>query len=271
MVRVVPITTPPCIANGTIYERLPGKSQQVRDPLVLADLYRRGDQARREAETRGSSRISGSGWMASRRRWVFQSDSIWQQTDLGAGSGGDTEQAAQLRFAVGVAATGNPPDISARLFQNQVVETVWSELDARPTGPPAGFSPRPDPVTPSQDALTWRHQTGRPAVVTVVRAAWDGSVAVGQQLSWDSIYPNNFMATAIASEWRYADELVQRPGGFGDMYVTIIVAGGRFPRRDTTEPVVMRRGPVLAGVNEEHVASLGRELKRALGNFVPEP
>jgi hypothetical protein len=96
-------------------------------------------------------------------------------------------------------------------------------------------------------------------------------VDAGQQLSWDSIYPDTFMQTEIASEWRYAEELVQRLGGFGDLYVTIVLAGGRFPRRGTSEPVVMRRGPVLPGVDEEHVASLGRELMRALGNFATEP
>ena len=35
--------------------------------------------------------------------------------------------------------------------------------------------------------------------------------------------------------------------------------------------IVMRRGPVLPGVDDEHVASLGRELMRALGHLAPEP
>ena len=38
VVKVSATSTPPCIANGTVYERLPGKTQTLRDPLRLADL-----------------------------------------------------------------------------------------------------------------------------------------------------------------------------------------------------------------------------------------
>jgi hypothetical protein len=33
----------------------------------------------------------------------------------------------------------------------------------------------------------------------------------------------------------------------------------------------MRRGPIRPGVDDEHVASLGRELMRAVGNPEAEP
>ena len=51
----------------------------------------------------------------------------------------------------------------------------------------------------------------------------------------------------------------------------VIVAGGRFPRRSDSGPVVMRRGPLALGVPDDQVSSLGRELMRALGNPSPEP
>src|SRR4051812_18396223 len=54
VVRVAPISTPPCITNGTVYERLPGKTQTVRDPLRLADLFSRGDAARANAQARSA-------------------------------------------------------------------------------------------------------------------------------------------------------------------------------------------------------------------------
>jgi hypothetical protein len=65
--------------------------------------------------------------------------------------------------------------------------------------------------------------------------------------------------------------LVQRLGGFGDVYVAVIVAN--FPRRRGEEatPIVMQRGPLLPGVEDEHVQSLHRELMRALGRVEPEP
>jgi predicted HTH transcriptional regulator len=45
VVAVTPTSTPPGLANGTVYERLPGKTETVRDPQRLADLYARGDAA----------------------------------------------------------------------------------------------------------------------------------------------------------------------------------------------------------------------------------
>ncbi|HLM31211.1 MAG TPA: hypothetical protein VK326_06070, partial [Solirubrobacterales bacterium] len=70
---------------------------------------------------------------------------------------------------------------------------------------------------------------------------------------------------------RRAEQLVERLGGFGDIYITVVVAGGRFPRRRDTGHIIMRRGPLIIPVDDEHVASLGRELMRAVGNPVPEP
>jgi hypothetical protein len=50
VIRVRSTSTPPCIANGTVYERLPGKTPPVRDPVRLASLFGRGDEARKLAE-----------------------------------------------------------------------------------------------------------------------------------------------------------------------------------------------------------------------------
>jgi hypothetical protein len=52
VIRVNPTPTPPCIANGTVYERIPGKTQTVRDPIRLAALFAQGDDARRSARDR---------------------------------------------------------------------------------------------------------------------------------------------------------------------------------------------------------------------------
>ncbi|MDA0183642.1 hypothetical protein OJ997_25260 [Solirubrobacter phytolaccae] len=180
---------------------------------------------------------------------------------------------APVRFAVGVAATGNPPDISARLFKTDFAERIWNQLLDRPSGLPAGFyADSPDPVTWSQEALTWRHQMGgNVRSITVARAAWDASAAVGERLAMDDVYPDNFAETRIASRWVIADQLVSDLGGFGDVYVTIVIAGGHFPRRNSNEHIVMRRGPLLPGVDKAQVSSLDREFMRAVGNLAPEP
>jgi hypothetical protein len=104
-----------------------------------------------------------------------------------------------------------------------------------------------------------------------VRAAWDGSAAVGQKVATEDVYPDSLAEERIAPEWRLADQLVDRLGGFGDCYVTVLVAGGRFPRRRDPDPIVMRRGPMRPGVADEHAKSLGRELMRAVGNPAAEP
>ncbi|WP_270028041.1 hypothetical protein [Solirubrobacter phytolaccae] len=87
----------------------------------------------------------------------------------------------------------------------------------------------------------------------------------------DDVYPDNFAETRIASRWVIADQLVSDLGGFGDVYVTIVIAGGHFPRRNSNEHIVMRRGPLLPGVDKAQVSSLDREFMRAVGNLAPEP
>ena len=81
----------------------------------------------------------------------------------------------------------------------------------------------------------------------------------------------------MAPAWEMADRVVERLRGFGDVYMTVVIGGGRFSGwsddDNDLEPryVVMQRGPMLPGVDEERVASLGRELKRVLGYAEPEP
>jgi hypothetical protein len=118
----------------------------------------------------------------------------------------------------------------------------------------------------------WRHQVVGPLnSITVVRAAWDGSSAVGQELATEDVYPDSLAESRIGPEVRRAEQLVERLGGFGDIYITVLVAGGRFPRRRDAGHIVMRRGPLVLPVNDEQIASLGRELMRAVGNPEPEP
>jgi hypothetical protein len=275
IVRVRPIATPPCIANGTVYERLPGKSQQVRDPLVLADLYRRGDAARREAQARADRAAQAvlEDWLDG-EAGTFRTQGIQLASTSDAEDEQSFEEPGHVRYAVGVAATGNPPNIAARLFRMSLVEDVWTELRDRPgSGLPPGWGNAPDPVAWSQEALTWRHQTqGNVNGITIVRAAWDGSVAMGQKLTMDSFYPDSLASGRIGPDWRFADKFIaERLHGFGDMYVTVLVAGTNVPNRRRPERVLLRRGPVLPGVDDELVASLSRELMRAMGNPEPEP
>lgn len=269
VVRVRPIATPPCMANGTVYERLPGKTQVVRDPLRLSDLFARGDAARKQAQAhadRAAGAVLGDWLEGEHGRFERPGVLLGPPEDI------DPEQDERdyIRFTVGVAATGYPPNISSRLFRNSLAVEIWERLRDRPLGLPPGFGTSPDPVYWSQEALTWRHQSiGNLNAITVVRAAWDGSVAAGQKLATEDVYPDRFAEGRVGPHWVWANELVDRLGGYGDVYVTVLVAG-RFPRVGK-QRVVMRRGPLSPGVEPGHIASFGRELMRALGHPGEEP
>jgi hypothetical protein len=222
-----------------VYERLPGRSQVVRDPLRLASLFTRGDQARQDAQARADRaalallrELQGeAGAFHTKRVLVVELDE--DDPEIAAQKAeAEAREKAAIRFSVGVATTGNPPNIAGRLFRTELVEDVWKKL--------------------------------------VVRAAWDGSVAAGQRVASDEFYPDHFAASRVADEWRFADELVAQLGGFGDVYVTVLVSG-QFRYRKESGHIAMRRGPILPGVGDEHVASLGREMMRAVGNIAPEP
>jgi hypothetical protein len=272
VVRVRPVSTPPCLTNGTVFERLPGKSQVVRDPLRLAELFSRGDAARKGAQARADQAA----------RAVLED---WLEGDAGrfqhpATQSPESDQSDPdkdfVRFAVGVASTGTPPNIAGRLFNHEFAVDVWERQGregAVSVGAGTVFGGPTDHVYWSQSALTWRHQLSGLAPVasiSILRAAWDGSAAAGEKIATEDALPDSLAQSRIAPQWKWADELLGRIGGFGDVYVTVVVTGGSFSR-ENDGPVFMRRGPLLPGVETQHVASFGRELMRAAGNPEPEP
>jgi hypothetical protein len=255
VVRVAPTSTPPCITNGTVYERLPGKSQTVRDPARLAELFSRGDDARRAAAARAdrAAQLVMNNWLEG------DPDVFGAQPEPEEALPEDDSE--HIRFAVGVAATGNSPDTAGRLFQADFAEAIQTRLRERAQLPglPAGvYSGPPAYVFWSQDALTWRHRaTGLIDATRVVRAASDGSAAAGEVVATEDVLPKHFADIQLAPAWRLADQLLERLGGFGDVYVTVLIAGGRFRMRRDRGRIVIRRGPLLPGVEDDHVASVG--------------
>jgi hypothetical protein len=262
VIRVQPTSTPPCITNGTVYERIPGRTSPVRDPQRLTGLFSRGDEARRQARA-----------VADRVAQLALA-TVTAEADRQGGEGEQTPLRA-IRSAVGVAATGHPPDVASQLFRDDFAVKYWEHLRDLPTGLPAGFGRPPDPIEWSQTALMWRREV-RGAIQDydiVLRASWDGAAAVAERIAAEDAYLDSLVEHRVGPAWRLADEVVQHLGGFGDFYVTVLFAGGRFPRRPGPEDEIlaMRRGPLLAGVDETHLASLGRELLRSLRSPTPEP
>ena len=171
VVYVAPTSTPPCIANGTVYERIPGKTQEVRDPQRLASLFAQGDQARAQAQARADRAAS-----TMIRDWLPGGSAEFVPRELAAIASEtpeDEDTRQFLRFAVAVSATGNTPDVSSRLFHNDFATEVWTELRDRPGNLPGWLHDTPpDAVYWSQEALTWRQvRTVDPVKsLTVVRA-----------------------------------------------------------------------------------------------------
>jgi hypothetical protein len=263
VIRVTPTSTPPCLANGTVYERLPGKTQTVLEPLRLADLFSRGDKARRAAQEFAD------------RAAALALDAVTEEEDAQEGEeAGARPPLRAIRFAVGVAATGNPPDIASRLFKNAFATKYWERFRDLPSVVPEGFGRPPDPVEFSQTALLWRREMRGPQDYDIVlRASWDGAAAVAERIAAEDAYLDDLVDHRVGPDWLLADEVVQDLRGFGDFYVTVLFTGGTFRRRPgpDDEIVAMRRGPLLAGVDAGHLASLGRELLRSVGSPTAEP
>ena len=95
VVHVPPTPTPPCNAHGTVYERVSGRTISVREPLRLAQLFARGDQARTEAQSKADV---AARWMLIEGRELRQ----YAPTNI--------------QFGLGLAAAGYLANISARLF-----------------------------------------------------------------------------------------------------------------------------------------------------------
>jgi hypothetical protein len=193
VVRVTPTSTPPCMTNGTVYERLPGKTLTVSDPVRLADLFSRGDEARKGAQARAdrAARIVMEMLEGADGEFVAR----WEPAEPEE-SEEPPDETDHVRYALGVAATGNPPDIASRLFKDEFAEDVWGELRDRPGELPAPFATSPDPVDWSQEALRWRRQTGGFVnSITVVRASWDGAVAVGRKIATEDVHLDSLADT----------------------------------------------------------------------------
>lgn len=260
VVRVAPSSTPPCLANGTVYERLPGKTVPVRDPQRLAALYTKGEQARLAARSNVDRATAG----------VFDELLAREAQELVQGSE-DTWFDAP-RYALGIGATGNPPSIARRLFQNSMAEDLWSELGASEPGMPPGFGPQVDPVSWFQDSLIWRAVKRYPVeATTILRVSWEGVVTFGRVYT-PGVLRVESIGREVQSAWERADAILgERLLAYGDIYLMLIVGGHRLGGRRGVDRVVMRRGPLMPGVHAEEVAGLGRELSRAVGNPEPEP
>ncbi|HTR74178.1 MAG TPA: ATP-binding protein [Solirubrobacterales bacterium] len=258
VVQVLPVAVPPCMTDGTVYERVSGRTVAVQDPERLADLYRRGDIARENA-------LASSGSVA---RALLEDGRLVGVNELWP------------RIAVGVGASGIADDIGSLLFAESFEEILRETVDRRLTD---GRSDSDHPFGPQvstgfEQSNRWsdcadHHGSGLP-VDWHLRAIWNGSVGVYATWHVDSCAPEQLVATLIAPAWQAASDLVAAVGGYGPAFSEIRVEGRRTLRGRDGKPIReirMNRGPHDLALDQKLISSVERELRRSVGQFVYEP
>jgi hypothetical protein len=121
VIRVEPLSAPPCVNRGTVFERLPGASVPVKDPQRLSDLYRRSDLAHATARDAAAR--------AAQRAWSSAGTDIRpaEQPDL-----------QRVKLAVGVAPAASSDVAAERLFSRRFVHLLFDKLGARVGRGPLG-------------------------------------------------------------------------------------------------------------------------------------
>jgi hypothetical protein len=236
------------MTNGTVFERVPGKTMTVRDPLRLAALFARGDNARREAELRAN------------RAALALHESNWD---------GYGTKAKIVHSTVAVGPTGRAGNVTRLLFRHEFAEHLSACIIAA-LG--KGDISRAE-ILWSQSALTCRFTTTGGHSKMVARVSWDGTAAVHLELDPAFVSVDSLGQDWVTPAWRLADELVSHLGGYGDFFLVMLFYGGPFrpyaPR--PKHPVRVQRGPFAPGVGIDDAADVEREIVRTLGKAAPEP
>lgn len=256
IVEVPPIAIPPCISRGTVYERVSGRTIPVKDPIQLAELYKRGTSARvaamHDAATAATEVIGDPLLEANGQSWP--------------------------RFALALSATGHPPDISSRLFSRDFEDSMLAIVRKRlipPNNVPDAFGPTVQ--TGVEQSNRWINCEDSHTYATRrywhIRVIWDGTVVVYHAMEADRLFANQLASEQIKDAWIAASESLAALGGFGPTHMEIRIEGGTAllgPRGKPMPRIKMGRGPLEAPPGEEMFASVERELRRAVGEVVYE-
>ena len=195
IVRIPPIASPPCITRGTVYERVSGRTITVTEPLRLAELFARGDQARRGAEVTANhaavdmlsvNPFAGEAWAPSRNDQGLDYEplkvepirAIGSGTIVGIGSWGSYGPWFDYRLASGQFA-GKCVYVAEHIGSILAPGTSFNAGDTLATAYPGpywtewGRAKALD--TPAVTWVEWMHrdgqrQPGRPGVRAVLRS-----------------------------------------------------------------------------------------------------
>ena len=262
VIRVEPVALPPCMTpGGEIYERTSGKTVKVTDPLVLARLIDEGRNAR--------SRTEGAAQQAVKDITSYM-------------------EHRKVNVSLALRAARYDPDIASRLFADRSddePETIYRLRDV------ITAALRPDRYTSKvdgrwtvrQDSLIFTTDPGafadHPAGGDhrwVVRAAWDGSVAIRCAGNEPEIGIGLLLGDVVVPAWRAAAAMIPILGGHGPGALVLRILDGFTLHTPGQGPVSLPSldlGRWLEQPNptDEMVSSVEREILRAAGTNAWEP
>jgi hypothetical protein len=255
VIRAEPIAGVCLTSDGVAYQRVSGETIPVKDPSILAGLYRRGEVARAGAEKRARMLLESS----------FDAQPL-----------GRIDHGAEVRVGLALAAMRTELEIGARLFsrsfEDALVRIAGSTVGvpaSRPIEAPLGSSD----VSMSADRVSFSRRTaalgGHPESYAVV-ATWSGTLfAAWAMHGSDEQLIASAVSRRLAPLWSGAIEVLEQLGASGDVFVAILTAGDA---RGTTHEdcVTTIRQPVcrwttLRPPDEAELQSVQRELLRHRG------
>lgn len=252
VVWVPPVLTPPCIVRGTVFERMPGRTIAVSDPVRLHAMYSAGRAAQDAARTAARALC----------------DEVTAR-QLEIASWGTPLATLGLRH-VGVA-----EDVQRRLFSEAFADRF--EQEAQGFAREGMLAPTSRLRMQQQGLTMWAEQRGT-RDQWFARVRWDGSAALGYARRGARIEYPETTAGWLLSMWRTAHGWARELGGTGTYYVSMRVAGKEYPpyvdqelRAD--DLVHITRGPLSSEpeADDDEARYLQRELQRASGQPTWEP
>jgi hypothetical protein len=264
VVWIPPTPTPPCNTRGTVYERVSGKTISVREPLRLAALFQRGDQA---AELARTAADQAARWGLSRLRSGFEWD------------------ASHIQFGFGYAATGYQPDIRTRLFTKHFEDQARSVIDTVLNDNSFGELREEPPVVGQHFRRFGIRASHRMGNWWSIEFSWSGGISIGWRAAVNNTRVDSVVNGPVHSAYIAAVQFSEALGAKGSRYLRLAVAGAMFPpnppdaaRISGSHPLdpappgpVITRGPLAGNENALDLGSVERELSRALGYMEYEP
>jgi hypothetical protein len=263
VVRVDPIAVPPCMTrDGLVFLRVVGETLKVKDPRVLAELVRKGQAARDNAEAR-----------AVRAVVRLMEAPLFATPDI--------------RVALALAPTGAREDYSSRLFTSSFKAAL--HVAAGGLEPHLTSAHLREEASPHRDGYVVRR--GRVRVndwAWGIQATWDGTIAVefatARPGEADRRPPT--VDYIVTKAWRAAAEPLAALTGIPDeahvpTHLAIHTTSGfglhvegalvQVPVETGGRPV--QRWTTMAQPSQEELDSVVRELARSGGfeAFEPEP